>query len=109
MKAPKIRKHWDRLEVKTEIEGTSKTDQSQKQVVDVNAIIRRYDRTGQLPVPREGASYGDTTLFAGSLQERLIRAENTIATAKEFMKQWSPPEQTANAIQEPPMSEETGE
>lgn len=100
------RKPWFRHQVQTKIEGESMTQQSHRDSVDVNKIIERYDRTGQLPPMASNPVYGDVSAFARPFQEALDMAGITIEQARDFANNWTPPEeQTASETGEEPKPE----
>lgn len=66
--------------------GDSMTHQSHAEACDVNAIIRRYDRTGVLPPATREAQYGDVTGLQGDLTERYVDAQATTAAAASFLQ-----------------------
>lgn len=75
----------DRLAFETK--GESLTRQSEAVHCDVNTIIERYTRTGQLPPSRRQGAFADVTDLQGDLTERAARARETIATADNFMRE----------------------
>lgn len=82
--APFVRPPWWRGALKTIIDGPSMTQQSHAESCDINNIVRTYDRTGVLPPATREAQYGDVTDLQGDLTERLLKAAQTIDTAKEW-------------------------
>lgn len=60
-------------------QGESETRQSEKASADVNAIVERFSRTGQLPPARFEGSYADVTAYQGDLTERYEWAMQTQA------------------------------
>lgn len=55
----------------------TKTEQSHENETNINKIIKRYQKTGMLPISNKTAMYGD---FTGSIDYH--EANNRIATAK---------------------------
>lgn len=49
------------LRIRQQCEGESKTEQSHRDVVNINSIMRRYQKTGVVPQASSGAIYGDFT------------------------------------------------
>lgn len=82
-----LRKPYHRLRVVADVSGESKTQQSHKKSCDVNHIIDRFDRTGQLPNPVRQGMYGDVSMLNGYYGEVLDNAEATIATADAFLSE----------------------
>lgn len=72
---------------KTYFVGESKTDQSQAATADVNNIIRRYDRTGQLPDAKRPGQYGDVSELNADYGELIERSRNSLNSAGEFMEE----------------------
>jgi len=75
-------------------EGESMTRQSEKASADVNAIVERFARTGQLPPARFEGSYADVTGLQGDLTELYNRSQDTQAAYAEALER-------ANAQPEP--------
>lgn len=73
----------DRLEVLTDVSGESMTKQSFKDECDINVIMARYERSGQLPLSDDvRAEFGD---FSDSLS--FHEASNRIIAAQDaFMR-----------------------
>lgn len=70
MKRPHIRKPWERHRSITSLEGQeSKTDFSFGNDTDVNRIVARFARTGQMPEPTREATYADVTALQGDLTD----------------------------------------
>lgn len=95
----------DRTRVVTTIYGDSKVDASQGNDTDINKVVERFTRTGELPPPRPG-QYLDCTELQGDLTEMLEKARQVQATAEEFISTWQPaaelPEQQQPATESPP-------
>lgn len=65
-------------------EGTqSATDTSHGNHVDVNTIIARFARTGELPPARRAPQYGDVTALQGDLTESYSKSQADIATFRQ--------------------------
>lgn len=79
-----VRRPWERERLSIKIEGPSRTHQAHKDLVDVNNIVRRYERTGQLPPGRQG-QYGDVTALQGDLTERVNHAREVQKVAGEHV------------------------
>ena len=61
----------------TSLEGQQlKTDQSQGNDTDVNKIVARFARTGELPPARGEPQYADVTGLQGDLTELLAKGES---------------------------------
>ena len=101
-----LRKPHYRLRVQTFASGESKTQQSHKDTCDVNNIIKRFDRTGQLPVHNgpEGM-YGDVSELNGYYGEILDKSEETIATANAFIEEAQKQTEESPTTTDQPMSE----
>lgn len=97
------------MRFQTTIEGESLTEQSHKKSVDVNAIIARYARTGELPGDASAARYGDVSGMNNSYQEVIDESNDKLAVANEFAKDWKPSEAPQAAPEgEPPAKEPSG-
>lgn len=79
--APFSRPPWHRMRIVTKIHGESKTQQHHKDTVDINAIVNRYQRTGELPPAKTPPQYADVTGLQGDLQERITASQKAIAKA----------------------------
>lgn len=86
MSAPKMLKPWERIRVQIEGGGDTEVDQSAKQETDVNTIVNRYQRTGQLPPGREGI-FADVSNFQGELTERLEWSKEAVKSAQMEIEQ----------------------
>lgn len=81
-----VRNPFSRMRVVTLVGSDDCTDQTHAESVDVNSIIRKYKRTGELPHPRPGRvpQYADVTaLQDGTLTEQLSRARDARAALAE--------------------------
>ena len=88
VKPPVVRPQWYRERVVTLADGPSKTKQSHAESCDVNAIIRQYDRTGQLPAARVDAMYGDVTALNAYYTDVINESDALIAKAKSDLAQY---------------------
>jgi len=75
-----IRNPYNRHRVQEAPEGASLTEQSHAEGSDINFIVRRFARTGQLPPPSREAIYADCTNLSGPLLERIQWAEDIISS-----------------------------
>lgn len=71
----KLRKPWERERSITEFEGESQTDTSSGNDTDVNHIVARFARTGQLPPATREGYFGDVTHLQGDLTEMIERGK----------------------------------
>lgn len=81
-----VRRSYERVRYQTEIVGESKTDQSQKMQVDVNHIVRRYDRTGQLPQPKREPQYGDVSDLNAPYGELIESSRSILDTVGKYVE-----------------------
>lgn len=73
----------NRLRIMTAIAGPSRTVQSHAASTDINAIVDRYTRTGDLPIRKQSPQYGDATPYQGKdLAEAFNDAEKQIQEVK---------------------------
>lgn len=76
--SPEIRSPWDRHRCAVHPAGKSMTDQSHAEASDINFIVHRFARSGQLPPATRTPFYGDVTNLQGPLQERLAWASDIL-------------------------------
>lgn len=74
--------------------GDSLTHQAHKDEADVNKIVGRYARTGQLPEPRKGAAYADVSGLQADLTQRINESRDITSKVKKHV------EDTKKKIQE---------
>lgn len=84
-----FRKWYDRERLPAKLYGESKTHQSHAEACDVNKIIRKYERTGELPPARTEPQYADVTnLQNADFGELLQKSRDTLdAAGRELEKQ----------------------
>lgn len=63
--------------------GVSRTQQAHAAACDVNKIIARFERTGEMPKARFAPSYADVTLLQGDLTEREAFARSVVSRVHE--------------------------
>lgn len=97
----KVRPPWCRVRRVTVFEGETRTQQAHKDQTDVNAIVERFHRTGQLPLPKGTPQYGDVTSLQVDLTEALARSSEVIERAQEYLSSWKPPEPAVDEAPEP--------
>lgn len=78
-------------------QGESRTRQSEKDSADVNAIVERFSRTGQLPPARFEGSYGDVTSLQGDLTDLYNRSQEVQAQYRADMERQAAPAAPAPA------------
>jgi hypothetical protein len=83
----RVREPFSRERLHTEIVGESRTHQSHRESCDVNWIISRYERTGELPRVKRDGVYADVSALGGDLMEQAIRAQDVIITSEQFLVQ----------------------
>lgn len=77
----KVRFPFQRDRVQSIQGGESCTDINHQEASDVNAIVARYHRSGELPPVRTPPNYADVTGLQGDLTERLQWAREHIDNA----------------------------
>jgi len=97
-----IRRPLWRERVQHIVEGESLTHQSHAESCDVNNIIRRYERTGELPPARRPPQYGDVTSLQGDLTERHEAAKEVIQTSREHVNKRRKERQESLPLETPP-------
>lgn len=81
-----VRHPRKRYRTVTHILGESRTETSHAEATDINFIVNRFARTGQLPPPRKPPSYQDVTGLQGDLTERLSWANQILTEYVEHQK-----------------------
>lgn len=76
-----VRHPFERVRVFSCVRGESMTHQSHKNQCDVNAIVKRFDRTGELPPPTRPPQYADVSELQGDLTERINLSREVLDTA----------------------------
>lgn len=76
---------WMRERCPTEFIGESKTHQAHKDSCDVNKILKRYERTGQLPPATRQPQFIDCTPLQGDLTDSINKSRETLQKTKEFV------------------------
>ena len=87
--------------------GVSMTHQSHAASCDVNKIVERYARTGDLPPARFEPSYADVTGLQGDLTEMASRARLTIDKAGAFLSTYKPKAEPETPPAAPPAAPAT--
>jgi len=89
--APRVRPPYCRTRFLTINDEPSMTQQSDLDQTDVNAIVDRFKRTGQLPnINEPRAQYADVSDLQIDLTTAINRLRETIRTAQEFGENWKP-------------------
>lgn len=101
---PRVRHPYERERVQIRIEGESKTHQAHKDSCDVNNIIARYERTGELPPNRKRGVYADVTALQGDLTERAAFAKEKIDDFKSAQKRERQIKEEQQSLPLPPPS-----
>ena len=97
-----VRKPFERERMITKFDGETRTDQSQKEMVDVNNIIRKFDRTGVLPSVNEGVGqYGDVSGLNANLQEIVDKYGDVSKAAQEFFDNYEPKKPEEETVAKP--------
>lgn len=82
---PYVRPPWFRMSLKFHPEGESMTQQHHRDQTDINNIVERYARTGNLPPGRLESQYADVTELQGDLGERILASRETMEAAEKFI------------------------
>lgn len=78
MKTPEIRKPYYRARVQTESGGESVTDKSFGNDTNVNNIVARFARTGEMPTVGPEGQFADVTRLQGDLSQMICEAKDTL-------------------------------
>lgn len=82
---PEVRRPWARVRTRTVLDPVSKTHQSFRDACDVNNIVARYERTGELPPARHNPTYGDVVALQGDLTDKVNRSREVISSTTDFL------------------------
>lgn len=80
--APYVRPPWFRARLVFHCYGESRTQQHHKDLTDINNIVNRYARTGEMPPAKSEPSYADVSELQGDLGERIVKSRETIDKAE---------------------------
>lgn len=83
-------KQGTRIRVPIDVSGESRTHQSHKASVDINHIVARYQRTGDLPPVTDPGQYVDCTQYSQTLTDLVENAANILETAQDFIDNYQP-------------------
>lgn len=86
---PTIRKPMDTsIKVTSDPEGESMTHQSFREETDINKIMDRFQRTGQLPPAKyKEPQYLDVSSLNAPLNDVINQTERTLTTTREFINE----------------------
>jgi len=102
---PYIRKQWERVRTPTIFTGETKVQATSGNDTDVNSIMARFTRTGQLPPATSEPQYADVTALQEDLTEILERGREAQATLDEIRLEAQ--NRVKNQNKEKPKSEKT--
>lgn len=94
-----VRRHWVLFRLQEFPRGESKTQQSHRDSVDVNSIVKRFDRTGQLPPPRMEAQYGDVSGLNRPYAELIEESRQVLDKTGQFVEERDEKEKAAKLAQ----------
>ena len=84
---PYIKKPWERHREHPDLgDNVSMTDKSAGNDTDVNKIVARFSRTGQLPEGQGQGQFADVTHLQGDLAEMLDRGKDAAKELEELRK-----------------------
>lgn len=110
MKKPKIRNWYERQRTYTKIRGESMTSQSDRDPSDVNYIVQRFQRTGELPPNPRGLEprYEDVTGLQENLTDAYNKATQTTENYHQFLAEQQQQQQETEESDPPsPQEQET--
>lgn len=87
---PTVRNPWERVRVPTKVEGESMTSQVEKDIADVNNIIRHFARTGTLPagaVRNTEPQYADVSEISHLDRAQLLERQSELSEKFEQERQ----------------------
>lgn len=108
---PIVRPPWWRMSVKTESGTESMVQQHLEESANVNAIVARFRRTGEMPPARQAPVYADVTGLQGDFTDRINASRATMDAlgaaserrkAEEAAKASAQPAAPPTASAEPP-------
>lgn len=83
----RVRKPWERLRVQSVPIGETRTIDSLVDQTDINRIIGKYHRTGQLPDGNGPGQFMDVTELQGTYIELHNKAQQVVETTNELSSQ----------------------
>ena len=83
---PVVRKPWERHRQVHAVKGESVTDTSFGNETDINLIVEKFARTGDLPQARGAAIYDDVTNLQGDLTVMLERTSDARKSLAEMQE-----------------------
>lgn len=101
-----VRHPMERNRYRTPVVGESMTHQSHKDLCDVNAIVKRFDRTGELPPATREAQYADVSSLQGDLTERIAMSREVLDTAGRHVDEKCKADQAKKRQQQVDLEEE---
>lgn len=94
-KTQRIRYHFQAPRVTWDCGTENYTNQADAASTDINNIVERFVRTGDLPIRKDiQPQYGDVTPFQGDLTENYLRSKEHTDAFAEFKKTYVPPGNT---------------
>lgn len=82
---PLVRHPFERARVLSSVCGVSMTHQSHKDLCDINKIVKRFERTGELPPPTREAQYADVSGLQGDLTDRINMSREILDVAGQHL------------------------
>lgn len=80
-----VRRPWVRERYALVMPSESLVEQSHRQSVDINEIVKRFHRTGQLPPVQHAPQYADVTGLQRDLRERIEFASGVLSDLDTFL------------------------
>lgn len=81
-----VEPHEFRVRVLTIPEGESLTHESFKEECDINGIVNRYARTGELPDAGRTGAYADCSGLQGDLTQRINESRSVVSKVENAKK-----------------------
>lgn len=82
---PFIRLPYWRERCGQEFVGEAVTEQSHRDLVDINNIVRRHARGGLIPPPTTPPQYADVTRLQEPLMQRMAFSEAAVSAVSDFV------------------------
>lgn len=83
---PVVRPTWYRRRLMKFFPEVTRTQQHHRDLTDINNIVSRYARTGEMPPAKQAPQYADVTALQGDLSEVAQRSREVIDNAAAYQR-----------------------